>query len=118
MRRILSHVSEESLCRVFEYYERCKDTKSCPVCGVRMISDCGKLLRNVCVDHYHEKEDDRGQIRALICASCNVKEGKIRKMVEEGGKFEVLVEKYGYEYVCNIQKLYMLGGGVMPMELG
>jgi hypothetical protein len=59
----------------------------------------------------------RGPIRGLLCHSCNIKEGKIRKQIEtQFITYNSLTSKYGEAYIENIDKLYV-NGGVLPMQV-
>lgn len=115
--RISSHISPKYIPYISDFVNRCSSFNNCPLCNTQIIKD-GNILNNACVDHYHEDVNNRGPIRGLICNSCNVIEGKIKKMVDEGKTYKQLCEKYDCEFISKIEKWYQQGGGVLPMDTG
>jgi hypothetical protein len=114
--RIRTKIPKENYDQMTNYIKLCKDCVTCSLCmSVELIKD-GKLLPKTVVDHFHSK-NNKGSIRGLLCHSCNIKEGKIRKKIEiENITFSELIKRYGENFINNLNKLYV-HGGILPMQL-
>ena len=113
-KRIRSHASNDI--NINNAFFLCLSNNKCFLCKEKTLIINNTLTKEAVVDHYHRDNNGKGNIRGLICKSCNSKEGKIRKYVENGVSFNKLIKKYGKEYMDNINILYR-NGGILPMEL-
>ena len=113
-KRILSHASKDI--NINNAILICLSNHKCFLCKDKTLIENNKLSKEAVVDHYHRDINGKGNIRGLICRRCNIKEGKIRKFVENGFSFNKLIKKYGKDYMDNINILYR-NGGILPMEI-
>ena len=78
------------------------------------------MNNNTIVDHYHIYDEGKGPIRALLCKSCNIKEGKIYADIKLGISYVQLLNKYeikyGKQFLNNIELYYNERGGMWPMD--
>jgi hypothetical protein len=115
-KRIRSHASKDV--DINKALLLCISSNICFLCKDKTLIDHNnKLTHEAIVDHYHRDINGKGTIRGLICKSCNVKEGKIRQLVEKREiSYNKLINRYGKEYIENINILYK-NGGILPMEI-
>lgn len=115
-KRIKSHAAKDT--DIHEAIQLCLHDNYCAICHkINMIDIHGNLTPDAVVDHYHRDSNGKGPIRGLLCKSCNVLEGKIRKMVTvDYIPYDVLCEKYGNHMIQYIDCLYLRGGGILPMD--
>ena len=101
---------------LFNSIELCKTHKFCNICKqIRMIQ--GEKLTDECVvDHFHYR-NNRGPIRGLLCKSCNIKEGKIRKSVDNLHSLAELEQVNGKKFIDKVSNHYKGIGGFLPMDI-
>jgi len=54
-----------------ELYEKFINTENCELCSVKLTEDRYNTITTRCLDHCHKT----GQVRNILCHSCNVKIG-------------------------------------------
>ena len=80
------------------------DTTSwyCQMCEIQLIGYQDGYIyyhKKSCVDHYHKWENKKGPIRGLLCNNCNIKEGDVKKKVENNIDYDKLVKIPHFEKV-------------------
>jgi len=116
-KRIKSHAARDT--DIHSAIQLCLRDNYCAICHQKQMIDTthGCLTPDAVVDHYHRDSNGKGPIRGLLCKSCNVLEGKIRKMITvDYIPYDVLCEKYGNDMIQYIDCLYLRGGGILPMD--
>lgn len=110
--------SKCEVCRkkMYDSIELCKRHNYCNICKqVRMYQN-DKLTDACIVDHFHYP-NDKGPIRGLLCKSCNITEGKLRKDVDSMHSYAELVQRYTRPLIDKVEMHYKGIGGFLPMEV-
>ena len=76
-----------------------KQGGGCGICG--SVSNKGGIGKNLCVDHDH----DSGEIRGILCASCNLGIGKFNDDVETVKQAVVYLESARTGHILSEKRL-------------